>query len=385
MKIFLESNGCLSRSLDLKRIKDYFIANGCEIVSRAEDADEIVFLGCAAVKKEEDWSFEVISKLKQGRANLIVGGCVKDISEKRRPEIKDYRTFSTKELGAIERFFPDFKTRLDQVPDANEGLPRNLRHYITEDLLSFSGFHLCYLRKFVQHYRTRLKKKFVIRISGGCEPEHCSFCAIWKAIGPYRSKSIEACLLELDKAKALGIRRINIVADNIGAYGIDTGQTLPSLLSAMVAHYPEVSFQIEELSPKWFITYKDYFYELARDGKIATMHTPLQSGSDRILKAMNRRYTATETIEALAPLKKISPQLGFYTDLIVGFPSETDDDFKETLRVVKAIGFDSLSYYEYDSKNNFPSLQEVSKDKVKSRLNELTDFLWANGIGGGPF
>lgn len=384
-KIFLETNGCISRSLDLKRLHDYFKENGCVIVKRPEDADDIVFLGCSAVRIEEDWSFKRIGELQKHQRNLIVGGCIKDMAGQRIPDNLKDTALSTSGLAQIDTLFPAFGTKFNAIPDANVGMKRNLRHYFVENILRMTNFRPSFLKKFIQYYEMRVKPHFILRAARGCQGEYCTYCTIWKAVGPFQSKPIEECLAELERAPRRKIERIVLVADNLGAYGTDFGKGFPDLLHAIVERFPQARFLIEELHPRWFLKYREEMGKLARAGKIIGLHIPIQSGSDRVLKLMNRHYVTADVVSALKELKEQDPKLKLFTDIIVGFPSEGDDDFKLTLKAIREMGFYSLAYHEYAKKRDLPHLTEVPKQVVKRRVNELTAYLWKNGIGGAPF
>jgi len=384
-KIFLETNGCLSRSLDLKRLNHYFLKNNCTLVHSPDKADHILFLGCASIKQEENWSLKRIDQLDQKKASLIIGGCVKDISGRNFPSQFRTQSISSKTIENIDQFFPEFEYKFHTILDANQGMRRNLMHYLKNNFLNIKEFKMCYFRKLLQYYHTRKRKIFIIRIANGCEDQHCSYCSIWKAIGGYKSKSIDACLKELKIAEKNNIRHINLVADNLGAYGIDTNHTLPTLLNAMIAQYPKIQFLLEELSPKWLLKYKDDIDQLIEKKKIVSLHIPLQSGSERILGLMNRRYTAKQVYDSLQGIKKLFPKLKLYTDIIVGFPTETDEEFEMSLKILKNMKFDSIAYYPYDGNTNALKLKEIPEKIIKERITQLTSFLWKNKIGGGPF
>jgi tRNA-2-methylthio-N6-dimethylallyladenosine synthase len=145
-----------------------------------------------------------------------------------------------------------------------------------------------------------------------------------------------------------GCKEIELIADDVGAYGIDMGKTFPDLLNSLFDIRGNYNVQIWNLSPIWFIKHQDAFMSVLRKGKISGIHYPIESGSSQILKAM-RRYSDTNKIkQSVNLMKKCHANLTVTTDIIVGYPGETDDDISETIALLHNSHFDRVHIFLYN-------------------------------------
>lgn len=386
--IYIEANGCLARALDAQRLYSYFKVNGYKVTRKPKKANYILFIGCAAAKEEEELTKSRIRELKKYNKEFILGGCISSINKEwcdkniRSPE------FSTSNLNQIDKIFKDFRVTLDKIPDANKGYRRYFVPFLKRNLLNIKFWRINSLWHLLRYFEYRIKKGYYIRISWGCTSNHCAYCAIWKAIGIYKSKPFELCLKEFKDGIEKGHRRIHLIADNSGAYGIDLGKTFPNLLNEMLATGAECEIHLEEVHLFWLIFYLEELTEIVKSGKIKSISCPFQSGSDRILGLMNRRYTVAQVVDALLKIKNASPSIKLYTDIIVGFPTESEEDFEDTLKTINTIRFNSIAYYPYDEKRDTPAASifpKIGEDVIRARIIKLERFLAAHKIGGGMF
>jgi tRNA A37 methylthiotransferase MiaB len=173
-----------------------------------------------------------------------------------------------------------------------------------------------------------------MRVSWGCN-SNCSYCGIKEAIGPHKSKSIEKIIGEFRQGLNKGYKHFVINADDIGAYGTDINSSFAELLDKLTNISGEYDISIANLSPRWLIKYIDDLEKIFKRKKIMRLSVPIQSGSSRILKLMNR-YPDTDKIkDAFLRLKTAFPKLSLHTHVILGFPTETDEDLKHTLYFIK--------------------------------------------------
>jgi len=203
-------------------------------------------------------------------------------------------------------------------------------------------------------------------------------------VGKLKSKPIETCLTEFQDILESGCKKIMLVAENVGAYGLDINTTFPELLTQLLGIEGDYKIEIEELHPIWLIKYWDKLVPLLGLGKIKLIVCPIQSGSDRILKLMNRQHDKLKMKNTLIKMKNIYPGLQLNTIIIIGFPSETEKDFQETLDIVKEIGFGLVVILGY-SKNPYlidPELikREIPQKVIRAREKKAVEFFKKNKI-----
>ena len=194
----------------------------------------------------------------------------------------------------------------------------------------------------------------------------CSYCAIRRAIGSVRSKTVDEVLEEFRRGVEEGYRTFNILGDDPGCYGLDIEASLPELLSALFEASESlesragassndsapIRFRIREIHPKYLIPYHQQMLDLAGFSLVDNVLCPIQSGSDRVLQLMEREHSAADLFQALQRIRERYPDVKMDTQIIVGFPTETADDLERTLDFVRDVGFDSVVLFPYDDKED---------------------------------
>ena len=213
-----------------------------------------------------------------------------------------------------------------------------------------------------------------VNIMYGCN-NFCSYCIVPYVRGRERSRKPEDIINEIKKLVSEGVVEIMLLGQNVNSYGktLENPMTFAQLLQKIE--------KIDGLKRVRFMTShpKDLSDELidvmAHSKKICKqMHLPLQSGSDRLLKIMNRHYDKQHYLEIVDKLRKAIPDIGISTDIIVGFPGETEEDFNETLDVVKKVQYDSAFTFIYSKRSGTPAAEmenQVPQDVVKDRFDRL--------------
>lgn len=213
-----------------------------------------------------------------------------------------------------------------------------------------------------------------VNIMFGCN-NFCSYCIVPYVRGRERSRKPEAILREVQKLAADGVKEIMLLGQNVNSYG----KTLENPVS--FARLLEQVEQVEGVERIRFMTShpKDLSDELiavmGKSSKICRhLHLPLQSGSSRILKEMNRRYDQERYLDLVEKIRREIPDISLTTDLIVGFPGETEEDFQETLKVVDQVGYDTAFTFIYSKRSGTPAAameEQVPEDVVKERFDRL--------------
>ena len=213
-----------------------------------------------------------------------------------------------------------------------------------------------------------------VNIMFGCN-NFCSYCIVPYVRGRERSRRPEEIIKEIQKLAADGVVEVMLLGQNVNSYGknLDNPMTFAQLLEKvekidgierirfMTSHPKDLSDELIEV--------------MAGSKKICRhLHLPLQSGSSRILKVMNRRYTKEQYLDLAERIKKAVPGISLTTDIIVGFPGETDEDFEETMDVVRRVGFDSAFTFIYSKRTGTPAAameDQVPEEIVKERFDRL--------------
>ncbi|MDR0232849.1 MAG: radical SAM protein [Dysgonamonadaceae bacterium] len=332
---------CPRRSMDYRKLEKYFMLNGCEIVSDPNLATHIVIVTCGFIERNIQESLKILEYARKTGASVIVAGCLPDIDSKRLENYKISGIITTKEIERIDSFFPDFAVKFRDVVDANE-----LHDY--HEIDSICGKRDNYIEKcFYDRYEFEYKiKTFLIRIADGCNCKY-SYCSHRDAIGVFRSKSMETCINEYKKGLENGFRVFRITAMDTGHYGIDIKTNLPALIDKFLSIDSEVQFILDDLNPVWLVKYGDAIADYCKNGKIRMVSIPIQSGSPSVLKQM-KRYTKTEELKSISnKIKTAYPALNFMTEILVGFPGESESDFDATLNFLFDAHIDYAYFYPY--------------------------------------
>jgi threonylcarbamoyladenosine tRNA methylthiotransferase MtaB len=273
------------------------------------------------------------------------------------------KTISTKNLNKIDKFFPENTAKFKDISDSDvlsewitptihkkgiSGIPifektyKNLQKYVIKYL--FNRHLLLYLYPYEKY-------NYHVRISWGCLG-NCTYCAIRKAIGPLKSKSIDECLNDFKIGLKQDFKNFIITADDVGAYGVDIGITFPQLLEKLSSFNGDYKISIQDFDPKWIVKYIDELELIFKKNKISSINIALQSGSKNILKLMNRYNNIDGISDAIQRLRNSSNVFSLDTHFILGFPSETRDDFNQSLNFVIDNQFDIGFIYRFSLRSN---------------------------------
>lgn len=378
---------CPRRLMDIARLKSYFKLNGCRLVRSPEHADVLVYISCGFIEGFFEQALRTIEQLQRLPGTLIVGGCLWDIDAERTARVFSGRRFTTLDFAKIEQFFPEFTHRMDEIPDANS--------YDTTCVLDeVSGTRTTRKRESLARrcvnalewrIRRRLRRPagdFKIRVSDGCD-QRCTYCAHRVAIGPLRSKPLEACAEEFARGLKQGYRDFCITAMDTGSYGLDIGASLPELLDRLLRIEPRARLTLDEMNPRWVVKYGDPLVEFCRRGCIRRISMPVQSGHARVLRAMGRFRDVPALMSTVRRIKEAAPAVIFDTQIIVGFPSETEEEFQETLRFLHELGGDFVYVHPYCESDRIAARRILPKcppEETARRLREAVAFCEQNGI-----
>ncbi|MFC3550128.1 tRNA (N6-isopentenyl adenosine(37)-C2)-methylthiotransferase MiaB [Lysobacter cavernae] len=368
-KLFIETHGCQMNEYDSAKMADVLAASdGLELTTQVEEADVILINTCSIREKAQEKVFSQLGRWKQfkkaGRPVVIgVGGCVAsqegEAIVKRAPYVDLV-------------FGPQTLHRLPELIQARRetGLP--------QVDISFPE-----IEKFDRLPEPRAEgPSAFVSIMEGCS-KYCSFCVVPYTRGEEISRPFEDVLVEVADLAAQGVREVNLLGQNVNAYrgpiapAEDGGEAEVADLGLLIRAIAE----IEGIGRIRFTTshpleFSDSLVEAYRDvPKLANyLHLPVQAGSDRILSAMKRGYTALEFKQKIRKLRAVRPDICVSSDFIVGFPGETDTDFDKTMKLIEDVGFDQSFSFIYSRRPGTPAADledSVTSDEKHARLSRL--------------
>jgi len=387
-KVFIyDATPCGRRKIDSKKLSNYFLKNKYQIVGDPKIADLIILNTCAYSDERAEFSINKVKEFQQFKAELIVVGCLPGIEKEKLRKNFSGKIISTKDLDKIDEFFLDHNIKYSDVKDEitfwsnfNEKKLLIMQRKLLENKFFKKIVNLDFFKKIlgIEFYLFSIQREDVahIRIAYGC-PANCSYCAIKKAIGPLKSKPLEECINEFKEGLQRGFKKFFITADDVGSYGIDIGKTFIQLLNEFISFNEEFTIGIESLRPVWIIKFGNELEKIVKTGKIEFIGCSVQSGSEKILRKMNRYPNIKKIKEKLLKLKKVYPKLILITEIIVGFPGETFEDFEETCNLLKEIAFDLGYIYRYSDRSGtiaekiVPKVSEKELDKRVKIIKKL--------------
>jgi tRNA A37 methylthiotransferase MiaB len=216
--------------------------------------------------------------------------------------------------------------------------------------------------------------EYFILIAQGCF-NRCSYCNIKRSKGEVRSEPVETILPQILKGLSLGVQEFALLADDCASYGHDLGTDLVRLIEQLFAAGPDFKLKLGYVFPQFLLKHFDGLKRLFRTGRISYVNIPVQSGSQRILQLMNRRYPIDGVMDAVGQLRDIAPQTTFCTHIMVNFPTEDHDDFLMSLAV--ADGFDEVLFLHYSDNQDTAAADlfpKVPEPEVRRRLDMASDY-----------
>ncbi len=359
---YVETYGCQQNEADSERIRGMLTECGYAITDSAEGADVVVMNTCAIREHAEQRVFGNLgalthTKRRHSSQRIFLCGCmagqekVVDRIKKSYPHVDG--VFSTHHLWQ----FPQLLHRV---------LTTGKRTYFTQDEPGSIAEGLPQQRD--------SKLKAWVSIMYGCN-NFCTYCIVPYVRGRERSRKSADILAECRSLIQSGIKDITLLGQNVNSYGkdLDEGIDFADLL-AMIADIPG-QFRIRFMTSHPKDASKKLFDTMASSEKIAKqLHLPFQSGSSRVLKAMNRHYDREKYLEAVNYAKQVMPDLVLTSDVIVGFPGETEEEFEETITLIQKVRYDSLFTFIFSPRAGTPAAtmnDPTTKEEKNRRFDRL--------------
>ena len=364
-KYFIKTYGCQMNVHDSEEIKKILENLGYTEIEDYEQADLIILNTCAIRENAHDKVFGFLGRckhLKKTNKDLILGLCgcmaqeenvVKEIREKHK--YIDI-VFGTHNMNELPDMLMNFYGKQSINVYSKEG-----------DVIEFGNL-----------YKRDSKITAWVNIMYGCD-KFCTYCIVPYTRGKQRSRKSEDILKEVKELKEQGYKEITLLGQNVNAYGkdldgeIEFGELLEKVSDIGIERIRFVT------SHPWDFTDKMIDVIASRENIMPYIHLPLQSGSNKILKLMGRRYTKEEYLELFNKIRNKVKYASITTDIIVAFPGETEKDFNDTLDVVNTCKYDGAFTFIYSPRENTPAakmkndLTEAEKEDRLHRLNELVN------------
>mgnify|MGYP003571269044 CR=1 FL=1 len=361
-KYYIKTYGCQMNVHDSEEVKALLESLGYIETEVFEDSDLIILNTCAIRENAHDKVFGFLGRckhLKKSKKDLIVGVCgcmaqeesvVNEIKEKH-PYIDI--VFGTHNMNELPKILENFYGKQTIEVYSKEG-----------DVIEFGNL-----------YKRDSNISAWVNIMYGCD-KFCTYCIVPFTRGKQRSRKSEDILKEVEELKAAGYKEITLLGQNVNAYGKDIeGEVEFSKLLEKVSDIGIDRIRFVTSHP-WDFTDEMIDIIAERDNIMPYIHLPLQSGSSRILKLMGRRYTKEEYLTLFKKIREKVKNASITTDIIVGFPGETEEDFQDTLKVVDECKYDGAFTFIFSPRENTPAAKmedNVSLKEKEERLHRLNE------------
>ena len=354
---YLETYGCQMNVADSELIAGMLKKQGY-VISKSMDNADAIFVNTCAIRERAEQKVHsrlgLYSQIKQNRPGVIIGvlGCM---AQHLKDEILETKPYVDIILG------PDSYRKLPALLDRNA---ENTNNTVDTKLSRFEVYDNLFPSR-------QEGINAWVSIMRGCD-KFCTFCVVPFTRGRERSRSMASIVNEVQKAIADGYVEITLLGQNVNSYQHD-GRKFQHLLQA-VAEIPGVqrlrytSPHPQDMTNELIHVMNDY------ENICNAVHFPLQAGANRILKRMNRTYTKEHFIQRAQWIREFLPNCGLSTDIIVGFPGETEAEFQETLKVMSAVKFDSAFTFKYSLRTGTKAAEysdHISETEKQTRLEEV--------------
>ena len=343
MKVHLKALGCRLNEAELEQWSHDFRAKGHAMVADHEDADIVVLNTCAVTADAGKKSRKLMNRLyrENPESKLVVSGC--------------YATLETDKVAehmGVDLVVPN--PQKDQLPQ------------LVMDKFAGNVMPLVAMEPGESSLFARGRQRAFIKIQDGCR-YRCTFCIVTVARGEEKSRSLADIIAEVQRLQEQGIQEIVLTGVHVGGYGSDLDTSLYELVKAILSETDIPRIRFASVEP-WDLP--DEFFHLFEDSRLLPhMHLPLQSGSDTVLRRMSRRCKTDSFQHLVEQARKSVPGFNVTSDIIVGFPGETEQEWRQTMDYVEAVGFGHLHIFSYSAREGTKAarLSDPIEDAVKKQ------------------
>lgn len=363
--------GCKVNQYETNAMEQQFIKNNYEIVENTQKADIYVINTCTVTNMAERKSRQMLRRVKEinPSAVLVVCGCYAQVAKNELEQIPEIDIIlGINEKNEIVQIVENY---MEKMAEQDKKSPETEIDDVSKQKEFLDFGDVTYTEK----------NRAVVKVQDGCNM-FCSYCIIPYARGRIRSRKIESVVSEIEKIAKEGIKEVVITGIHVASYGKDFDNEntskkirLIDLLEAINKIDGIDRIRLSSLEPT--IVDEEFATRLSKLDKICDhFHLSLQSGCDETLKRMNRKYTTQIYRDAVATLRKYYPEASFTTDVIVGFPGETDEEFAKTYEFLKEIDFYRLHVFKYSQRRGTVAEKmpnQIDGNKKEERSNKLIE------------
>jgi len=324
MKVYLTSLGCRLNEAELQTWSHDFMESGIATTNELSDANLIVINTCAVTGEAARKSRQAIRRIhrQNAKAKLIVTGCYASLEKQEAESI----------LGVDLIVSNQDKKRLPER---------------AKELLEWKSMPFAATEPYDSSLFSRTRERAFIKVQDGCR-YRCTYCIVTIARGDEQSRSIDEIVNEIAQLGKNGVQEVVITGVHVGGYGSDFGSSLYDLTLALLRRTTIPRIRFASVEP-WDLP--NNFFALFEDKRLMPhMHLPIQSGSDKILKKMSRRCKTFTFLELLKRARRVIPEFNITSDIIVGFPTETEEDFQDSLSIVEQAEFGHVHTFSYSKR-----------------------------------
>ena len=347
MRIHLDSVGCRLNEAELETWSEQFKASHYSITSDGTDADLIVFNTCAVTQQAVRRSRQAIRKLQRQapEAKVVVSGCYASLEPQ-----------DAAELGVDLVIHNQDKVRLVEIAKRQLDLPA------MPEAATMPAENALFARR---------RQRAFVKVQDGCR-YRCTYCIVTVARGDEKSRSIADVVDEVNQLVDHGVQEIVLTGVHLGGYGSDIGLRLFDLIHAVLSDTEVPRLRLGSLEP-WGLP--EYFFTVFENARMMPhLHLPLQSGCDSVLRRMSRRCKTAEFRALIEQARREVAHFNVTTDVIVGFPGETDDEFQASLDYIGSIGFGHCHIFSYSPRTGTKASglpRQIGAELKKSRSQAL--------------
>ncbi|MEI6069129.1 MAG: tRNA (N(6)-L-threonylcarbamoyladenosine(37)-C(2))-methylthiotransferase MtaB [Methylococcaceae bacterium] len=348
MKVHLKTLGCRLNEAELETWAQAFQKSGHSITRQAEAAQLIVINSCAVTQDAARKSRQLIRRIHRDnpQAKLVVSGC--------------YATLNQDEAASL--------LGVDLVV-SNKDKDQLVEKTLTElnmDVMPAMSTEPGEISLF-----TRGRQRAFVKVQDGCR-YRCTFCIVTVARGDEVSRPVQAVIDEINALHKQGITEVILTGVHLGGYGSDLGNNLSDLINAILSETDIPRLRLGSLEP-WELP-EDFFTLFHNPRLMPHLHLPLQSGSDTVLRRMARRCKTEEFAAIVSQLRAQIPHFNITTDIIVGFPGETEEEWQDSFNFIKQTGFGHIHIFTYSSREGTKAAalpNQLTNDIKKQRSQQL--------------
>jgi tRNA-2-methylthio-N6-dimethylallyladenosine synthase len=360
---YIYTIGCQMNVYDSEKLASILNSHGYETTDDMDKADIVVCNTCSIRHKAEEKAFSFLgrfARIKKNKPHLItvMAGCVAQQEGE-----KAFARVPHLDIVLGTQAFSRFGKLIDAVKSGKQ------------KVVDISDSSMIYEAMPVTSCTDENKISKFITIMQGCD-NYCTYCVVPHVRGRERSRTEANIVEEINLLVRTGVKEITLLGQNVNSYGQKEGLiSFPQLLAKVNDINGVHRIRFATSHPKDLSD--DLIYAIRDLDKVCNhLHLPIQSGSNKILKKMNRGYTREKYIDRIFNLKKECPDIALSTDIIVGFPFETREDFNDTMNLLREIEFDSIFAFAYSDRSSAPAAKfsnQIDEGKKKERLNRLLE------------